>query len=65
MEAWNIHLRLMLGFSKEKDKDIIKLDDLTNSVLQNRGNEKDYGLRAIVEFDHLSKDCSIATQNIS
>jgi len=65
LEAWNIHLRLMLGFSKEKDKDIKKLDDLTNSVLQNRGNEKDYGLRAIVEFDHLSKDCSIATQNIS
>ncbi|MEE3287593.1 MAG: hypothetical protein VX249_05275, partial [Pseudomonadota bacterium] len=64
MEAWNIHLGLMLGLSKEKDEDIKKLDDLTNSVLENRGNEKDYGLRAIVELDHLSKDCSIATQNI-
>jgi class 3 adenylate cyclase/TolB-like protein len=64
MEAWNIHLGLMLGLSKEKDEDIKKLDDLTNSVLENRGNETDYGLRAIVELDHLSKDCSIATQNI-
>ena len=65
LEAWNIHQRLLLGLSKEKKEDIKKLDYLTNSVVQNRGNETDYGLRALVEFDHLSKDCSIATQNIS
>jgi class 3 adenylate cyclase/TolB-like protein len=61
----NIHQRLLLGLSKEKKEDIKKLDYLTNSVVQNRGNETDYGLRALVEFDHLSKDCEIATQNIS
>ena len=65
LEAWNIHQRLLLGLSKEKKEDIKKLDYLTNSVVQNRGNETDYGLRALVEFDHLSKDCEIATQNIS
>ena len=65
LEAWNIHQRLLLGLSKEKKEDIKKLDYLTNSVVQNRGNETDYGLRALVEFDHLSQDCEIATQNIS
>jgi len=65
LEAWTIHLRLKLRLSKEIDEDIKKLDDLTNSVLKNRGNATDYGLRAIVELEHLSKDCGIATQNIS
>ena len=65
LEAWTIHLRLKLHLSKEREGDIIKLDYLSNTVLQNRGNATDYGLRAIAELEHLSKDCSVATQNIS
>ena len=41
-----------------------RLEDLTNSVVQNRGNERDYSLRSLAEFEHLSKDCSIAKSYI-
>jgi len=64
VEAWIIHEGLFLGLSKEKDEDIKKLEDLTNSVVQNRGNERDYSVRALVEFTYLSKDCSIAKSYI-
>ena len=64
VEAWIIHEGLFLGLSKEKDEDIKKLDDLTNSVVQNRGNERDYSVRALVEFTYLSKDCSVAKSYI-
>jgi len=64
VEAWIIHEGLFLGLSKEKDEDIKKLEDLTNSVVQNRGNERDYSVRALVEFTYLSKDCSVAKSYI-
>lgn len=54
-----------MGLSQnEKEEDLKRLEDLTNSVVQNRGTEKDYSLRALMEFEHLSKDCSIAKSYI-
>jgi len=65
VEAWIIHEGLFMGLSQnDKAEDIKKLDDLSNSVVQNRGTERDYSLRALMEFEHLSKDCSIAKSNI-
>ena len=50
-----------MGFSQnEKSEDLKKLDYLTNSLIKNRGNERDYSLRALLELEHLSKDCSVA-----
>jgi tetratricopeptide (TPR) repeat protein len=61
VEAWIIHEGLFMGLSQnEKAEDYKRLDYLTNSVIQNRGNERDYSLRSLAEFEHLSKDCSIA-----
>jgi len=55
----------MMGFSpNEKAEDYKRLDYLTNSVIQNRGNERDYSLRSLAEMEHLSKDCSIAKSYI-
>ena len=61
VEAWIIHEGLFMGLSQnEKAEDLKRLEDLTNSVVQNRGTERDYSLRALMEIEHLSKDCSIA-----
>ena len=65
VEAWIIHEGLFMGLSQnEKQEDLKGLEDLTNSVVQNRGTERDYSLRALMEFEHLSKDCSIAKSYI-
>jgi len=65
VEAWIIHEGLFMGLSQnEKAEDLKRLEDLTNSVVQNRGTERDYSLRALMEFEHLSKDCSIAKSYI-
>jgi len=65
VEAWIIHEGLLLGLSQnKKDDDLERLDFLTNSVLKNRGIERDYTLRALVELEYLSKDCSIAKSYI-
>ena len=65
VEAWILHQGIMMGFSpNEKAEDYKRLDYLTNSVIQNRGNERDYSLRSLAEMEHLSKDCSIAKSYI-
>jgi len=64
MEAWNIHEGLIMGFSQNKKEDLERLDYLTNSVIQNRGNERDYSIRALMELEHLSKECSVAKSYI-
>ena len=56
---------LLLGISQnKKEEDLKKLNFLTNSVLQNRGNERDYSLRALAELEWLSKDCSVSKSYI-
>ena len=65
VEAWIIHEGLFMGLSQnEKAEDYKRLDYLTNSVVQNRGTERDYFVRALMEFEHLSKDCSVAKSYI-
>ena len=65
MEALNIHEGLIMGFSQnKKEEDLERLDYLTNSVIQNRGNERDYSIRALMELEHLSKECSVAKSYI-
>ena len=60
LEAWLLHQSIMIGYTENKDKDLKRLDLLTNQNIQNRGNAMDYRLRAIVELEYFSKDCSIA-----
>ncbi len=65
MEGWTLHQGLLMGLSQnKKEEDLERLDYLTNSVLQNRGNERDYSLRALAELEWLSKDCSVAKSYI-
>ena len=64
LEAWLLHQSIMMGYTENKDKDLKKLDLLTNQNTENRGNAIDYRLRAIVELEYFSKDCSIAKPNI-
>ena len=65
VEGWILHQGLLLGISQNKKEDDLKrLDFLTNSVLQNRGNERDYSLRALAELEWLSKDCSVSKSYI-
>ena len=65
VEAWILHQGLFMGLSQnKKEEDLERLDYLTNSVVQNRGNERDYSLRSLAEMEHLSKDCSIAKSYI-
>jgi len=59
-DAWIIHQRLLMGWSENIDEDLLKLDTLTKLNIEKRGLAGDYGIRAIVEMEHLSKDCSIA-----
>ena len=61
VEVWITHQALFMRFSQnEKSEDLKRLDFLTNSLIKNRGNERDYSLRALLELEHLSKDCSVA-----
>ena len=61
VEAWIVHQSIFMRFSQnEKTDDIKRLDHLTNSLIKNRANERDYTLRALIELEHLSKDCDIA-----
>jgi TolB-like protein len=62
LEGWNIHLRLMMGFSQNREEDLKRLKYLTDSALKNRGNDRDHSLRAIVEIEHFSKDCDRSIQ---
>ena len=65
MEGWTLHQGLLMGLSQnKKEEDLERLDYLTNSVIQNRGNERDYSLRALAELEWLSKDCSVAKSYI-
>ena len=65
VEAWIIHEGLLLGLSQnKKEEDLKRLDFLSNSVLKNRGIERDYTLRALAELEYLSKDCSFAKSYI-
>jgi len=65
VEAWILHQGLFMGLSQnKKSEDLERLDYLTKSVIQNRGNERDYSVRALVEFTYLSKDCSVAKSYI-
>ena len=59
LEAWLLHQGILIGYTEDKDKDLKRLDLLTNQNLQDRGNAVDYRLRAIVELEYFSKDCSI------
>ena len=60
LEAWLLHQSIMIGYTGNKEKDLKRLDLLTNQNIQNRGNAMDYRLRAIVELEYFSKDCDIA-----
>ena len=60
LEAWLLHQSIMIGYTENKEKDLKRLDLLTNQNIQNRGNAMDYRLRAIVELEYFSKDCAIA-----
>jgi len=65
VEAWILHQGLFMGLSQNKKaEDLERLDYLTKSVIQNRGNERDYSVRALMELEHLSKDCSVAKNYI-
>ncbi len=65
VEAWTLHQGLLMGFSQNKKaEDLERLDYLTNSVVQNRGNERDFAVRALMELEHLSKDCNVAKSYI-
>ena len=64
LEAWLLHQGILIGYTEDKDKDLKRLDLLTNQNLQDRGNAVDYRLRAIVELEYFSKDCSIAKPHI-
>jgi TolB-like protein len=65
VEAWILHQGLFMGLSQnKKSEDLERLDYLTKSVIQNRGNERDYSVRALMELEHLSKDCSVAKNYI-
>ena len=65
VEAWIIHQGLLLVLSQNKnEEDLERLDFLTSSVLQNRGNERDYSLRALAELEWLSKDCNVSKSYI-
>ncbi len=65
VEAWILHQALLMQFSKnKKEEDLKRLDYLTDSVIKNRGNERDYAVRALMELEHLSKDCETAKSHI-
>ncbi len=65
VEGWILHQGIMMGLSSnEKTEDYKRLDYLTNSVIKNRGSERDYSLRSLAEIEHLSKDCNIAKSYI-
>ena len=65
VEAWILHQALLMRFSQnEKEQDLERLDNLTKSVIENRGNERDYAGRALMELEHLSKDCKVAKSYI-
>ena len=65
VEAWILHQALLMRFSKnEKEQDLKRLDYLTKSVIENRGDDRDHAVRALMELEHLSKDCEVAKSYI-
>ena len=65
VEGWILHQGLLLVISQnKKEEDLKRLDLLSNSVLKNRGNERDYSLRALAQLELLSKDCSVSKSYI-
>ena len=65
MEVWIIHESLFMGFSQnKKEDDLERIDHLTKSIIKNRGHERDYAVKALMELEQLSKDCNVAKSYI-
>ena len=57
--------RLRLGLSQNREKDIARLDYISQNIINTKGNDDAYLMRADVEFNFLSKDCDIAMGHIN
>ena len=65
IEGWTIYQRLRLGLSQNREKDIARLDYISQNIINTKGNDDAYLMRADVEFNFLSKDCDIAMSHIN
>jgi len=65
MEVWITHEGILLGLSQnKKEDDLERIDHLTKSIIKNRGHERDYAVKALMELEQLSKDCDVAKSYI-
>ena len=60
--GWSIYQKLRLGWSKNRDGDLAKLDELLDKVLESDLRNRVLHFKAMVELTFLSKDCEIAKE---
>ena len=60
--GWSIYQKLRAGWSKNRDSDIAKLDELLDKVLASDLRDRVLHFKAMVELTFLSKDCEIAKE---
>jgi len=60
--GWSIYQKLRAGWSKNRDSDIAKLDELLDKVLASNLRDRVLHFKAMVELTFLSKDCEIAKE---
>ena len=60
--GWSIYQKLRAGWSKNRDSDIAKLDELLDKVLASDLRDRVLHFKAMAELTFLSKDCEIAKE---
>ena len=60
--GWSIYQKLRAGWSKNKESDLAKLDELLDKVLASDLRDRVLHFKAMVELTYLSKDCEIAKE---
>ena len=60
--GWSIYQKLRAGWSKNRESDIAKLDELIDKVLASDLRNRVLHFKAMVELTFLSKDCEIAKE---
>ena len=60
--GWSIYQKLRAGWSKNKESDLAKLDELLDKVLASDLRDRVLHFKAMAELTFLSKDCEIAKE---
>jgi len=59
-KVWDLHQQVLLGYSANPEADKSIMLELSDDLVNNRGRDDDYLIRAIIELEHFGANCEYA-----